>query len=132
MKYLLDTGTLAAALRGRLPVVLRLSQLKPGDLAVSAVSRMEAESALRAQPRLLARHGRLLREFFGAVRTLDFGAREAQQAAAVAAAAGAAAQPLSGFDLMLAATALTHQLTLVTERASAFDGVPGLDVESWR
>jgi tRNA(fMet)-specific endonuclease VapC len=128
VKYLLDTGVVAAAVRGRLPVVLKLSQLKPGDVAMSAVTRMQAEVALRTK----SRSARLLREWVGAVRTLDFGVREAQQAGAIAALAQAGGEKLSGFDLLVAATALAHQLTLVTERVEAFAGVPNLEVENWK
>lgn len=111
-------------------MVLRLGQLKPGDVAVSALSRFEAEAALRAQPRLPARLGRLLREFLGAVRVLDFGSREAQQAAALAAATAGSTQ-LSALDLMIAATALEHGLVLATSRPGRYAEVPNLDVEQW-
>jgi tRNA(fMet)-specific endonuclease VapC len=131
VKYLLDAGVIASAIRGRLPVVLKLSQLKPGDVAVSAVSRVECEGALR-QPAQPARSQKLLREFLAAVRTIEFGPREAQQAVTLAQYAQGDAEKMSALDLLVAATAVTHQLTLVTERVSRFGAVPNLDVESWK
>lgn len=131
MKYLLDSDALAAAVRGRLPVVLKLGQLKPNDVAVSVLARMEAETALRMQPRAQARYGRLLKEFLGSVSVLDFGAAEAQQAVSLSAYLQGTNDQLATLDLLQAATALCHQLTLVTDRTSAFSNVPNLDVEQW-
>lgn len=131
MKYLLDSDTLAAAVKGRLPVVLKLAQLKPTDVSVSVLARMEAETALRLQPRAQARYGRLLKELLGSVQQLDFGQAEAQQAVSLAAYLQAAGERLAPLDLLQAATALSHQLVLVTHRSAAFSGVPNLDVERW-
>lgn len=131
MKYLLDSDVLAGAVRGRLPVVLKLGQLKPTDIAVSVLARMEAETALRLQPRAQARYGRLLKELLASVSVLDFGQAEAQQAVNLGAYLQAAGERLSTLDLLQAATALTHQLVLVTDRSAAFADVPNLDVERW-
>ena len=131
MRFLLDSDVLAGAVKGRLPVVLKLSQLKPTEVAVSVVSRMEAETALRLQPRAQARYGKLLKEFLATVPVLDFGAAEAQQAVALSAYLQPAGEKLAALDLMLAATAVAHQLTLVTDRVAAFASVPNLDVERW-
>ena len=131
MKYLFDSNVVAAAIKGRLPVVLKLAAVKPGDVAVSVVSRVEAEASLRAQPRAHVRFGKLLRDFFGQVRVIDFGNTEAQAATNLAALLQSSAEKLSGFDLIVAATAQAHQLTLVTDRPQAFASVPNLDVENW-
>jgi tRNA(fMet)-specific endonuclease VapC len=131
VKYLLDSDVLAGAVRGRLPVVLKLGQLKPTDIAVSVLARMEAETALRLQPRAQARYGRLLKELLASVSVLDFGQAEAQQAVNLGAYLQAAGERLSTLDLLQAATALTHQLVLVTDRSAAFADVPNLDVERW-
>ncbi|MDP9143055.1 MAG: PIN domain-containing protein [Pseudomonadota bacterium] len=131
MKYLLDSDALAAAVRGRLPVVLKLEQLKPTDIAVSVFARMEAETALRMQPRAQARYGRLLKDFLASIHVLEFGPAEAQHAVNLNAYLQGAGDSLATLDLLQAATALSHQLTLVTDRSAAFSGVPNLDVERW-
>lgn len=131
MRYLLDSSLIAAVLKGRLPVVLKLSQLKPGDVAISVLSKLEVENAIRREPRLQSRFGRLLREFVASVAVLDVNALVAQQAGTVTTYLGNE-QKLSGFDLLTAATAMAHQLTLVTERQQVFAAVPGLEIEVWR
>ncbi len=131
MRFLLDSDVMAGALKGRLPVVLKLSQLKPSEVAVSVVSRMEAETAMRLQPRAQARYGKLLKEFLATVTVIDFGAVEAQQAVVLSAYLQPAGEQLTALDLMLAATAVAHQLTLVTDRSAVFASVPNLDLERW-
>lgn len=131
MKVLLDTATVIAAIQGRLPVVLRLAQLKPAEVAVSAVSRMEAEVALRLSPKSNARFTRLLRDFFASVKVLDFTEAEALQVAGLAPYLPQGAEALRGAELQLVATALNHQLTLVTTTPQRFALIPGLDAERW-
>jgi len=131
VKFLLDSNVVAAAIKGRLPVVLKLSQLKPSDVAVSAVSRMEAEAALRVQPRSQARYAKLLKEFLANVKVIPFDVAETQQAVSLAAYTQQLDEPLGAYDLLVAATALAHQLVLVTDRPQAYAAVPNLDVEAW-
>jgi len=131
VKVLLDTATVIAAIKGRLPVVLRLAQLKPAEVAVSAVSRMEAEMALRLAPKTNARFARLLKEFFASVKVLDFTEAEAVQAVNLAPYLPQGAEALKSFELQLIATALSHQLTLITDTPQRFAFIPGLDAERW-
>ena len=49
----------------------------------------------------------------------------------VSAALRAAGTPLPTPDLLIAATALHHNLTMVTANRRDFDPVPGLPVEDW-
>lgn len=135
MKYLLDAGTLSAALRGRLPVVLKLAELGPGEVAMSVLSRMQVEIGLRSQPRAQARYARLLKTLSETVRVVDFGAAEAQQAATLGAYLGlhsdAAGERIGPMELMLAAQAMTHRYTLVVDDVAPYRMVTGLNVENW-
>jgi predicted nucleic acid-binding protein len=40
-------------------------------------------------------------------------------------------QPRADFDLLIAATAVTHRLTLATGNLRQFQGIPELKVEDW-
>jgi tRNA(fMet)-specific endonuclease VapC len=131
VKYLLDSDVVAAAIKGRLPVVLKLQALKPSDIAISVLSQAEAETALRLNPRAQARYGKLLKEFLQAVPVLDLGAAEVQQAVVLGVYLQAAGEKLAPLDLWLAATAVARQLVLVTDRLATFAAVPNLDVERW-
>lgn len=131
MKYLLDSDVLAGAIKGRLPVVLKLGALKPSEVAISVLSQVEAETALRMNPRAQARYGKLLKEFMATVPVLDFTAQDAQQAVLIGSYLQAAGDKLAPLDLLLAATAVARQLVLVTDRSAAFAAVPNLDLERW-
>ena len=131
MKYLLDAETVIAAVKGRLPVVLRLGQLKPDDVAVSVISRLEVEAALRSQAQRNNQHGVLLKSWFDTVRLLDFDTACTQQAGALSAYLHQAKSPLPPFELLIAATAMARQLVLVSPRKALFNQVPQLDCENW-
>lgn len=124
MKYLLDTAHVSAALHGRLPVVLKLSKLKPEAVKISALTRVEVEIQGRSQS---VAWQKLLREWLHSIETLPFGEAECQQAVRMA--AWAPALPAS--DQYLAATALQHRLCLVCQPLSRFADVTGLEVENW-
>ncbi len=131
MKYLLDAETVIAAVKGRLPVVMRLGQLKPDDIAVSVISRLEVEAALRSQTQRNNQHGALLKSWFDTVRMVDFDTACTQQAGALSAYLHQTKAPLPPFELLIAATALARQLVLVTPRKALFNQVPQLDCENW-
>lgn len=131
MKYLLDAGTLSAALRGRLPVVLKLAGLGPGEVAMSVLSRMQVEIGLRSRPRAQARYARLLRSLAETVRVLEFGDAEAGQAATLGAYLESGGEHIGLMELMLAAQAMTHRYTLVVEDVTPYRIVNGLNVENW-
>ncbi len=131
MKYLLDSSIIVAAIKGRLPVVVKLSALKPDDVAVSIIGRMEAEIGLRGSARVQGKYAKLLRDFLANVRVLDFGMVEAQQAMNLGTYLQQGDERLDAYGLLIAATALAHQLTLVTEDTVAYAKVPGLETENW-
>lgn len=131
MKYLLDSSIIVAAIKGRLPVVVKLSALKPDDVAVSIIGRMEAEIGLRGNARVQGKYAKLLRDFLANVRVLDFGMVEAQQAMNLGTYLQQGDEKLDAYGLLIAATALAHQLTLVTEDTAAYAKVPGLETENW-
>jgi tRNA(fMet)-specific endonuclease VapC len=43
-----------------------------------------------------------------------------------------AGQLISDADILIAATALKHNLVMVTENVNHFRRIPGLSIESWR
>lgn len=131
MKYMMDAGTLSAALRGRLPVVLKLAELGPGEVAMSVFSRMQVEIGLRTQPRAQARYARLLRTLAESVRIVEFGEVEARQAATLGAYLESGGERIGPMELMLAAQAMTHRYTLVAEDIAPYRMVTGLNVENW-
>lgn len=131
MKYLLDAGTLSAALMGRLPVARKLGETEPGDIAISVLSQMQVEIGLRRNPQARARYARFLRVLKQSVRVIEFGEAESKQAATLGAYLQSTGEPIAPMELMLAAQAMTHHYTLVAEDLAPYRMVTGLNVENW-
>jgi tRNA(fMet)-specific endonuclease VapC len=57
---------------------------------------------------------------------------EAEQAAQIRAALKSQGQPIGAYDVLIAATALQHNLIMVTTNQREFERVLGLQTENWR
>ncbi len=126
--YLLDTGTLAEALRAvpSRQFVRRLSYVQPGDRWTSVITVSHLlEAARRAKnPKLMQNVLRLV----ASVRVASF---DLQTAQAVAKLRASMSDPGEPDDLIVAAIALANDFTLVSGRPIAFRRYHGLRVESW-
>ena len=130
MLYLLDTDTLVFYLRGRPEVKQKVLSVPPGDLCTSAMcigelyygaakSQKQAErkaevDRLRAVLMSIPLQGAVLERFGRLKATLE-----------------AQGERLVDADLLIAATALENNLTLVTGNLKHFRRVQGLKLESW-
>lgn len=126
MAYLLDTDVVDHL--GNDPAAVRLvEELSARGLAMSAVSYMEAYQGIGrgANP---ARTAASLADLVTIVPVLPFHMEEARQCAEIREAlrlGGRRVNPRA-LDLMIAATAIEHDLTLVTRNSRDYRDVPGL------
>lgn len=122
MKYLLDTNVIIAlTVDGDERVVSRAAACDVGDIVTSAIALAEvAFGTERGDPPTMD----LLRSFVEEVPVLDFDYKAALAYASL---------PFkrAGFDRLIAAHALSHDLTVVTRNEKDFVDVPGLKVENW-
>lgn len=128
--YLLDTDICSLLFRGSPSVKARARQHHT-ELHLSAVTLAELLSwTLRtnAPPQW---HRQLLR-FLDAAIVLTVTAEVAERCGQIRASMfdRGQGQPLP--DLLIAATAMVHGLTLVTHNTKHFTGIPGLVVEDWQ
>jgi tRNA(fMet)-specific endonuclease VapC len=129
---ILDSNTISYYFRGDPQVVPRLQALRPADLGVPAIVEYELRYGLlrlpqeAATPRLAAL-GQLLRP----MQLLPFDSECALQAARIRAELEAAGTPIGPHDILIAATALRHQATLVTRNVREFSRVQGLQWMNW-
>jgi len=126
---MLDTDTVSFALRGEGGVAGRLLQERPSAVCISSITLAELAfgAACRKSPKL---HG-LIDRFLAAVQVLAFDAAAASRFGEIAASLAQAGRPIGDFDTLIAAHALTSDLTLITHNRKHFDRVPGLRTESW-
>ena len=131
MTYLLDTNTCIRYLNGLSPSVRsRLEALAPAEVGLCAVVKAElAYGAARSNDpaRTLAK----LAVFFAPFASLPFDDSCADTYGRVRARLEQAGRPIGANDLMIAAIAVTHGLTLVTHNTREFERVGGLSLTDW-
>lgn len=119
--YLLDTGILIRHLRGRKPIVQLVRGLSRSDrLAIATITCLEIYAGLRQNESYITR--RLLSRFVN----LPLDATIAERAGILVAEATAANQPVSIPDAIIAATAIRHNLTLITLNVKDFSTITNL------
>jgi tRNA(fMet)-specific endonuclease VapC len=129
--YLLDTNVCIRFLNEATgPVVFRLRQHAPSEIRLSAISKAEllfgARRSARAGDNL-----RLLTRFFAPFICLPFDDACAEHYGVIRADLTARGQTIGPRDLLIAATARAHDLTLVTHNRREFSRVVGLELEDW-
>ncbi len=130
MRYLLDTNTCIRYLNGRAPTVRqRLAAVHRDDVLVCSPVKAELfYGAARSQDplRSLQRQLAFLNQFV----SLPFD-RAAEIYGRIRADLAARGTPIGANDLLIAAIALAHVLTLVTHNTGEFGRVAGLLLEDW-
>lgn len=130
---LLDTDTLSEVMKGRDPQVQRHARqylASYGCFTFSIITYYEILRGLKAK-----RATRQITAFEERCRksnVLPLTDDVVVQAADIYAELHQQGQLISDADILIAATALVHGLTLVTENVTHFGGISGLNLESWR
>ena len=130
---LLDTDTLSEVIKGRDPLVAQHAQKylqTHKRFTFSIITRYEILRGLKAKEALqqIAFFEDRCRES----KVLPLADTVVVQAAEIYADLHRSGRLISDADILIAATALTQDLTLVTENTGHFERITGLRVESWR
>jgi predicted nucleic acid-binding protein len=129
MSFLLDTDTCSLFMRGDRHVVKRFFQYG-GQLHISVISVGELYSGAlraRASPRLLS----IVTDLLGELHIIDACTDVAFVFGTIRASILDQGLPGPDLDLLIAATALVYDLTLVTHNTAHYAGVPGLRLADW-
>jgi tRNA(fMet)-specific endonuclease VapC len=129
MSFLLDTNICSAYMKGDARVFNRFIQ-HGGGLMVSSIVVAELYSWVyraRTQPRRRKDLSDLLLE----LHSLPVDDDIARKFGEIRAAFLDQGRPMPELDLLIASTALVHDLTLVTHNVRDFVHVPGLRIEDW-
>lgn len=131
--FLLDTNVLSELLRKRpLPAVAaRVAAARSETLCTSATCVMELRFGAARHPAGRELWTRIVREILPRVRVLPIDTAVAVRAGGLMAALEAEGSPIGTEDVLIAATALVHELRVVTRNVRHFSRVGGLVVESW-
>ena len=131
MRYLLDSNAVSVwARRSSGPFLSHLLTVSPTDLCISSVVEMEILFGieLNGQFSYLPSIQALLRE----LPILAFDSSSAIQAAKIRAQLQREGRPIGAYDALIAATALAHNLIVVTHNNREFSRIAGLTAEDWQ
>ena len=128
--FSLDTNICIALLKGEPAAVDRLRGCSPATVVVCAVVRAELQYGARKSAQVERNLGRLDR-FLAPLHNLPFDERAAAEFGLIRVSLERAGQPIGAYDLLIAAIARAHDLTVVTRNHGEFARVPGLRVEVW-
>jgi tRNA(fMet)-specific endonuclease VapC len=130
VRYLLDTNTWIFYLkRAGSPVEMRLRRTAASDIAVCSVVWAELLHGARKYEKRDERAARIERTL-GPFRSLPFGDVAARRYAEIRDSLERRGEIIGPNDLLIAAIALIHNLTLVTNNRE-FSRVQGLSIEDW-
>jgi tRNA(fMet)-specific endonuclease VapC len=129
--YLLDTNACIRLLNGHSPnVARRLHRHRPADIALCSLVKAELIHGAYRSSRT-AENLRLLERFFTPFDSLPFDDRCAAAYGRIRSDLERAGLSIGPNDLLIAAIAVAHELTLVTANTREFERVIGLAVENW-
>lgn len=125
MTYLIDSDVMADWLKGRAEAVSLLSALAPQGLSISLITYGEIyEGIYYSRNSVISESGFV--GFLQAVDVLPLDNAIMRQFAHLRGQLRAQGNIIGDFDLLIAATAIVHQLTLITRNKRHFQRVPGL------
>lgn len=131
MTYLLDANVCIRLINNSSPALLRRFRLEsPASLRLSSVVRAELMFGARNSGRV-AENLRLIADFWEPFVSLPFDDPSAAHYGVIRAELRRQGRPIGSNDLLIAATALAHDVTLVTHNTREFSRVPGLRLEDW-
>jgi tRNA(fMet)-specific endonuclease VapC len=131
MTVMLDTDTCIDFMRGKFPSFInKLQELVPENILVPAV--VKAELLLGALKSKDPDHAeQLTKRFLAPYRIVPFDDPATEHYARIRAKLEQRGTKIGPHDLLIAATALSLQATLVTRNVKEFSRVEGLSIETW-
>lgn len=131
MTYLLDTNTCVYAIKRDPGVLRRLQERGPDDFGISAITVAELwfGAAKSSRPRETRSS---VDAFLEPFEILPFTVEAADDYADIRLELAKGGRPIGERDLLIAATARSRHLIVVTSNVREFGRVSGLQVEDWR
>ncbi len=131
MKYMLDTSICIELIRRRPPrLIQRLTACAPGEAGLSVITVAELVHGVHKSEQT-AQNASALERFLLPFEIADFDWRAAQAYGMIRAALERDGSLIGSMDLLIAAHALSLDVTLVTNNEKEFRRIPGLSVENW-
>lgn len=130
MRYLLDTNTCIAFLKGNQAVVEKIRTVSIENLLLCSIVKAELWFGACKSDRVTANQA-VLREFFTQFSSVPFDDNPIEHYGDIRALLSKAGKPIGANDFLIAAIARANQLTLVTNNTREFIRVPNLLLDDW-
>ena len=129
LSFLADTDWVIDHLNGITRITQRLKELEPRGLSLSVISVAELwEGAYFSQD--AKRSEKMLEEFLSGLAVLGLDEEVCKRFGQIRGSLRKLGKTIGDFDLLIAATALRHDLTLLTNNRKHFKDIAGLQIES--
>jgi tRNA(fMet)-specific endonuclease VapC len=129
LSFLIDSDWVNDHFNGVAHVTRRLKELEPRGLGLSVISAAELWEGVYFS-RDPKRSQAMLEEFLSGVVILGLDEEICKRFGQLRGSLRKRGQIIGDFDLLIAASALRHQLTLLTNNRKHFEGIVGLQIES--
>lgn len=128
--FVLDTNTLIYFFKGMGNVASNLLQTSPRDIGIPSIVIYELEVGIgkSTSPK---KRTRQLSGLVSTVNVLPFGLDEAKRAAEIRVNLEKIGRPIGGYDILVAATAITNGAVLITHNTKEFKRIKHLQVADW-
>jgi len=130
MIYVLDTNTLIYFFKGLGGVSDRFLATPPSEIGIPAIVLFELEVGI-GKSRTPQKRKAKLQEFISLINIISFGYKEAKSAADIRIKLEKKGVPIGPYDILIAASAMANNGTLVTHNLREFERIKGLKVEDW-
>lgn len=131
MKYMLDTNICIYLMKNKPKEVLeRFKEHEISDVCISAVTYAEMAHGIE-KSKYADRNRVAVALFLSGITVMDFDVQAATEYGRVRVELERKGTPIGKFDSMIAAHALSQNLTIVTNNTREFNRVEGLKVENW-
>lgn len=131
MNWFLDTNICIYFLRGEYPLIReKLTQQRPSEIKIPVVVEAELRFGVE-KSRKKAQNQKMLENFLSPFEIIPFDSPAALEYGILRTALQKKGTPIGGNDMLIAATVLAHNGTLVTANTGEFSRVRGLQLENW-
>ena len=128
--WVLDTNTLIYFFKGIGHAAENILSRPPTDIAIPSIVLYELKVGIEKSISPQKRETQL-KNFTSHIQVLPFGEVAAACAATIRATLELRGEPIGPYDILIAATALSNNATLVTHNTGEFSRVENLIVEDW-
>lgn len=135
MKYLLDTCVISDFVKGHANTLKQLKAINPAYIAISAITEMEIHYGIKKMPHNAKRTQTIkaiINDLLASIIILPFGNQASEIAGDIRATLAKKGTPIGAYDVLIAATALDDNRTLVTANMKEFMRITRLSLHNWR